>query len=122
MLHPLLKRIAHTIPYTRRLQDGLEGMRSHILALEAAKARLQAQVDRFEELHCTPSIEQAPRPVKAARVVEAVHVIEHPWRDLDGVFVMSWAYAGPHPIQQVALICGAERAETDDLLASTRHA
>ena len=42
MLHPLLKRIARTVPYTRRVHDGMEEMRAHIVALETVKARLQA--------------------------------------------------------------------------------
>ncbi len=118
MLHPLLKRIAHTVPYTRRLQDRLEGMRAHITALEAAKARLQAQVDGYERLHSSPPIEQACGGAETSHVIEEVeasHVIEHAWRDLDGVFVIGWAHAGRYPVRQMALLCGGERVETDEL-------
>ncbi len=108
MLHLLLKRIAHTVPYTRRLHDGLNGMRAHIVALEAVQARLQAQVDKRAELHLSPAIEQS------VASIETTHAIEHAWCDLDGVFATGWAHAGPHPVRKVALLCGAERAETDD--------
>lgn len=110
MLHPFLKRIARTVPYTRRLHNGLEGMRAHIVALEAATDRLQAQVDGYEKLHPPQSDGQARDQV------ETTHMIEYAWRDVDGVFLRGWAHAGPHPVRQVALVCGGERAEAGELV------
>jgi hypothetical protein len=85
-------------------------MRAHIVALETVKARLQAQMDDYENRHFLPASTQARGQV------ETLHVIEYAWRDVDGVFVKGWAHAGPHPVRQVALLCGGERVETNDFL------
>jgi len=110
MIHPLVRQIARTLPYTRRVYDGLRGMRAHIAALEAAKAQLEAQLDKYERGHFAPSA------AHASGQVETAHAIDQGWRDMYGVFVAGWAHAGPHPVRRVALICGAERAETADLI------
>ena len=107
MPNRLLKRLARTIPYTRRIHDGLQGMRSHIATLEANAERLQAQLDTMQPQHAVP-------PFTAQDRVRAVHHIDQAWCDTGGVFVNGWVHAGPHPVRQIALSCDGKRAETSD--------
>ncbi len=108
MPNQLLKRFARTIPYTRRIHDGLQAMRSHIAALEANNQKLQTQLDRLRLHGSETPIDPAPS------VVHAVHAIDQAWCDTGGVFVNGWVHAGPHPVRRVALSCDGERVETSE--------
>ena len=124
MPNRLLKRLACTIPYTRRIHDGLEAMRLHISTLEAHAAhveelarqsatnaeRLQAKLDELD-----PHASQVASGNKTPQIA-AVHHIDQAWCDTGGVYVNGWTHAGPHPVRRVVLSCGGERAETSEFL------
>lgn len=120
MSNKLLKRIARTIPYARRVHDGLQAMRSHIARLESDIIRVEAWASRSEanvqRLQARLNELEPNGPpistVNAEPRVEAVHYIDQAWCDTGGVYVNGWAHAGPHPVRRIALICGGERAET----------
>lgn len=111
MPNQLLKRFARTIPYTRRIHDGLQAMRSHISNLEASNQELQAQLEALRLHGSETPIDPAPP------TVDAVHAIEQAWCDTGGVFVNGWVHAGSHPVRRVALSCDGERVETSEFRA-----
>lgn len=104
----LLKRFARTIPYTRRIHDGLQAMRSHIAKLEANNQKLQTQVDMLRAHGSETSMDSA------ASTVDAVYSIDQAWCDTGGVFLNGWVHAGSHPVRRVALSCDEERVETSE--------
>ena len=108
MPNQLLKRFARTIPYTRRIHDGLQSMRDHIAKLEANNQKLRTQLDMLRLPVPETPIDPAPSPV------DAVHAIDQAWCDAGGVFLNGWVHAGPDPVRRVALSCDGERAETSE--------
>ena len=112
MPNELLKRLARTIPYTRRVHDGLQAMRSHIAALEASNRVLHVQLEALQSRDAKSRSAAPPSP--APRAIRAVHAIEQAWCDAGGVCVEGWAHAGPHPVRQIALSCDGERVETGE--------
>ncbi len=122
MPNQLLKRLARTIPYTRRVHDGLQAMRGHIAKLEAGRAeledrscRLAATVQRLQAR--LDALEPGGPGVAVGDLdpgVHAVHHIDQAWCDAGGVYVNGWAHAGPHVVRCVSLTCGEDRAETTE--------
>ena len=108
MPNHLLKRFARTIPYTRRIHDGLQAMRSHIAKLEVNNQRLQTQLDILRLQGSDVPIDPVPS------TVDAVYFIDQAWCDTGGVFVNGWVHAGLHPVRRVVLSCDEERVETSE--------
>ncbi len=108
MPNQLLKHFARTVPYTRRIYDGLQAMRSHIAKLEAYNQELRTQLDVLGSHGSETAIDTS------ASVVDAVHAIDQAWCDAGGVFLKGWVHAGPDPVRRVALSCDGERAETSE--------
>ncbi len=120
MPNQLLKRLARTIPYTRRVHDGLQAMRGHIAMLEARTAELEERAYRSaataQRLQARLDADEPSGPSRAvggaAQQVQVVHHIDQAWCDTGGVYVNGWAHAGPHPVRCIALTCDGERVET----------
>lgn len=108
MSNQLVKTVARMIPYTRRVYDGMQVMRSHIVKLEATTQKLRTQLDILQTQ--APSAPVDPMPA----VVDAVHYIDQAWCDTGGVFVNGWVHAGEQPVRRVALSCDGERVETNE--------
>lgn len=108
MSSQLLKHLARMIPYTRRIHDGLQAMRSHIATLETNTRKLQTQLDILQTQKLTASVDHAPP------AIDAVHYVDQAWCDVGGVFVNGWVHAGVHPVRRVALSCDGERVETSE--------
>ena len=113
MPNELLKRLARTVPYIRRVHDGVRAMRGHIGDLEASNRDLHAQLEalRLRALEA-PAVPAPPPPLPPA--VEAVHYIDQAWCDAGGVYVEGWVHAGPQPVRRVALACDGKRAATSE--------
>lgn len=108
MPNQLVKNVARMIPYTRRVYDGMQAMRSHIVKLEATTQKLRTQLDMLQTQEPRASVNPAPA------VIDAVHYIDQAWCDTGGVFVNGWAHAGKQPVRRVALLCDGERVETSE--------
>ena len=117
MPNQLLKRFARTIPYARRIHDGLEAMRSHIAKLEANARKLEANAQGLQaQLNILQTQGLAASVDPVAPTVDAVHFIEQAWCDAGGVFINGWVHAGPHPVRRVALSCDGKQVETSEFL------
>lgn len=97
----IAKSAALTVPYVRRVHDGLTTMRSHIAVLEAEIARLK-QVTAPTTLAYQETQEHG---------VKLIYWLDHVWCDASGLFVQGWVHMGPHSILSLSLECGDAKAE-----------
>jgi hypothetical protein len=107
-----MKRFARAIPYLRRIQDGLDGLRRHVAALEQANAALeQANAGDSQRLRTL-----LPTSGLADPAVAPVYFIDQSWTDSGGVFLNGWVHAGPTVVRRVELLCIGHCAGTSELL------
>ena len=110
----MLKRLARTIPYLRRLDDGIGAMRAHIAALEADRLR-QIETEAALRSRVAAAMPYAPASMlDGAHPIAGAHFVDASWCDAAGSFVNGWVHAGPHPVRRVVLLSGLHRAETAD--------
>jgi hypothetical protein len=117
MMARLVKRLSRAVPYFRRLQDGLAGMRSHIAGLETSLAVLRAQNATLDAaaVEMKKTFEPSLAPSHGPIVGPVRHAVEQSWCDTGGVYLSGWAQAGPHPIRRIVILGRDHRVEADDL-------